>query len=185
MPTDKPVRIRRSLTSTVFGSGHKPGSSACSMVIDQGGIHCRFLQPCPCLGMAGGFVHFMCSKLLFAGIGNGYLLFAGRHHCLPAFCFLNRQQIPKPEGGEDRQQAKTGSPSQAYAARGRTIPQFDTEMGTASSTRVRRQRRKAPLYISYAVQWAWQGGLCQLFRRGFAGCSARCGVTPGTCAHTG
>ena len=46
IPTDKPVRVRRSLTSTVFGFGHKlgfghkPGLSACSVVIDQGGIHC-------------------------------------------------------------------------------------------------------------------------------------------------
>ena len=85
MPTDKPVGIRRSLTSTVFGSGHKPGLSACSVVIDQGGIHCRFLQPCPCVEMVWVFVHFSCAKTRFAGIGNGYLLFAGRHHCLPAF----------------------------------------------------------------------------------------------------
>ncbi len=46
-----------------------------------------------------GFVHLSCSKPLFAGIGNGYLRFTGRHHCLPVFCFSGCRKILEFEGG--------------------------------------------------------------------------------------
>jgi len=71
--------------------------------------------------MAWVFAHFLCAKALFAGIGNGYLLFCRQTPLSAGFYFSAPAAIPKFEGGEDRQQTKAGSPGQTYAARGRAI----------------------------------------------------------------